>query len=48
MNKPIKEIKLCYICKIALTEVMKDVYKCPACKSIVNERLDDRKDNGSI
>jgi len=43
-----KKIKLCIVCKVALTEVFKDVYKCIVCKAIVNERLEDRKPNGDL
>ena len=35
--------KICIICKVYLIEKIKDVYVCPVCKAIVNERLDDRK-----
>ena len=40
--------KICIICKVFLIEVLKDVYKCPVCKAIVNERLDDRKIDGDL
>ena len=45
MEKP---KKICIICKVFLIEVLKDVYKCPVCKAIVNERLDDRKIDGDL
>jgi len=35
--------KICIICKVYLIEKIKDVFVCPVCKAIVNERLDDRK-----
>jgi len=39
-----EKIKLCIICKVALKKTeLKDVYQCPVCKAIVNERLDDRQ-----
>lgn len=41
MEKP---KKICVVCKIYLDEVLKDVYKCPKCRAILNERLDDKKD----
>ena len=31
--------KLCLRCKIALQEVIKSVWKCPMCKTIINDRL---------
>jgi hypothetical protein len=34
--------KICIICKVYLIELLKDVYKCPVCRAIVNERLNDR------
>ena len=34
--------KICIICKVYLIEVLRDVYKCPICNAIVNERLKDR------
>jgi uncharacterized CHY-type Zn-finger protein len=38
-----EKIKLCIRCKVALKKTeLKDVYKCPACGMITNERLDDR------
>ena len=40
MDKP---RKICVICKVYLIEKIKDVYQCPVCKAIVNERLDDRE-----
>jgi hypothetical protein len=39
MDKP---KKICIICKVYLIEVLKDVYKCPVCRTIVNERLDEK------
>ena len=37
------KIKLCFKCKVALKKTeLKDVYKCPACGMISNERLDDK------
>lgn len=43
------EIKLCIRCKVALkTTELKDVYKCPACNMIINDRLEDRKEWQSI
>ena len=33
--------KLCLRCKIALQEVIKSVWKCPMCKTIINDRLKD-------
>lgn len=45
MEKP---RKICVICKVFLIEVLKDVYKCPVCRAIVNERLDDRKIDGDL
>ena len=39
------EVKLCIRCKVALkTTELKDVYKCPACNMIINDRLEDRKE----
>ena len=39
-----KKTKLCIKCKVALKKTeLKDVYKCPACAMITNERLDDRQ-----
>jgi uncharacterized Zn finger protein (UPF0148 family) len=40
MEKP---KKICVVCKVYLIEKIKDVYVCPVCKAIVNERLDDRQ-----
>ncbi len=37
MEKP---KKICVVCKVYLIEKLKDVYQCPVCKAIVNERLD--------
>ena len=38
-----EKIKLCIKCKVALRKTeLKDVYKCPACGMITNERLDDK------
>ena len=37
-----EKIKLCIRCKVALKKTeLRDVYKCPACGMITNERLDD-------
>ena len=39
-----EKTKLCIRCKVALKKTeLKDVYKCPACGMITNERLDDRQ-----
>ena len=38
-----EKTKLCYKCKVVLKKTeLKDVYKCPACGMITNERLNDR------
>ena len=38
MEKP---KKICVVCKVYLIEKIKDVYVCPVCRAIVNERLND-------
>ncbi len=50
LEEPVKEKgkksnlpKLCIRCKVALEKVIKDVWKCPVCKTIVNDRLKDGK-----
>jgi len=39
MEKP---KKICVVCKVYLIEKLKDVYQCPVCRAIVNERLDEK------
>jgi len=39
MEKP---KKICIVCKVYLIEKLKDVYQCPVCNAIVNERLDEK------
>lgn len=40
---------LCPRCKTYAKETnLKDVYKCIGCGLIINERLDDRKEDGEV
>ena len=43
------DIKICPRCKTYAKETdLKDVYKCTGCGLIINERLDDRKEDGEV
>jgi rubredoxin len=48
MNDDINYI-ICPRCKTYAKETdLKDVYKCIGCGLIINERLDDRKEDGKV
>jgi DNA-directed RNA polymerase subunit RPC12/RpoP len=43
------DFKICPRCKAYAKETdLKDVYKCTGCGLIINERLDDRKEDGEV
>lgn len=43
------DFKICPRCKTYAKETdLKDVYKCTGCGLIINERLDDRKEDGEV
>jgi ribosomal protein L37AE/L43A len=43
------DFKLCPKCKSHAPETeLKDVFKCVVCGLIINERLDDRKEDGEV
>jgi len=43
------DFKICPRCKAyAKGTELKDVYKCTGCGLIINERLDDRKEDGEV
>jgi rubredoxin len=43
------DFKLCPKCKSHAKETdLKDVFKCVVCGLIINERLDDRKEDGEV